>query len=406
MKYLKKFVLLFVLFFMYSYIVSIDNIPINIKIFQGENIDIPTLWGINIEKENDEIIETTSNLSSSTFNKIGKEKLQVNLFNKIKLKTINVEVLEQIEVIPSGEIVGIKLYTNGVLVVGTTSIEGNDGKIYKPFENTGIQEGDSIIEINGVSINSTKELITEINKSGGNDIEITYLHESEQKSAKITPILGKESNYKLGLWVRDSAAGVGTLTFYNEEENSFVALGHAITDIDTGEIIQTSSGEIDDVEIISVVKGEKEEPGRIEGSIKNNSCIGSIYNNTQFGIYGIVKNKSNLNLNYNRKMKVASRGEIEIGKATCLSGIDGEVKEYELEIEKIYLNNNYDNKSMVIKITDENLISKSGGIIQGMSGSPIIQNGKLIGAITHVLVNDPQIGYAVFADQMINPKSY
>ena len=191
MKYLKKFVLLFVLFFMYSYIVSIDNIPINIKIFQGENIDIPTLWGINIEKENDEIIETTSNLSSSTFNKIGKEKLQVNLFNKIKLKTINVEVLEQIEVIPSGEIVGIKLYTNGVLVVGTTSIEGNDGKIYKPFENTGIQEGDSIIEINGVSINSTKELITEINKSGGNDIEITYLHESEQRSAKITPILGK-----------------------------------------------------------------------------------------------------------------------------------------------------------------------------------------------------------------------
>ena len=129
--------------------------------------------------------------------------------------------------------------------------------------------------------------------------------------------MGKESNYKLGLWVRDSAAGVGTLTFYNEEENSFVALGHAITDIDTGEIIQTSSGEIDDVEIISVVKGEKEEPGRIEGSIKNNSCIGSIYNNTPFGMYGIVKNKSNLNLNYNRKMKVASRGEIEIGKATC-----------------------------------------------------------------------------------------
>lgn len=402
MKYLKKFVLLFVLFFIYSYIVSIDNIPINIKIFQGQNIDIPTLWGINIEKENDETIETTSNLSSSTFNKIGKEKLQVNLFNKIKLKTINVEVLEQIEVIPSGEIVGIKLYTNGVLVVGTTSIEGNDGKVYKPFENTGIQEGDSIIEINGVSINSTKELITETNKSGGNDIEITYLHENEQKSAKITPILGKEDNYKLGLWVRDSAAGVGTMTFYNEEENSFVALGHAITDIDTGEIIQTSSGEIDNVEIISVVKGEKEEPGKIEGSIKNNACIGSIYNNTQFGIYGIVKNKNNLNLNYNKKMKVASRGEIKIGKATCLSGIDGEVKEYELEIEKIYLNNNYDNKSMVIKITDENLISKSGGIIQGMSGSPIIQNGKLIGAITHVLVNDPQIGYAVFADQMIN----
>ena len=402
MKYLKKFVLLFVLFFIYSYIVSIDNIPLNIKIFQGENIDIPTLWGINIQKENSEILETSTNLSSNIFNKIGTEKLQVNLFDKINLKTINVEVLEQTEVIPSGEIIGIKLYTNGILVVGTTSIEGADGKIYKPFGNSDIQEGDSIIEVNGNKINSTKELIFEVNKSEGKELELKYLHNSEQKITKITPIKTKDGNYKLGLWVRDSAAGVGTMTFYNEETNSFVALGHAITDIDTGEIIQTSTGEIDNVEILSVIKGEKDEPGRIEGSIRNNTTIGNIYNNTPFGIYGIIKNKNNLNLNYNRKMKVASRGEIEIGKATCLSGIDGNVKEYELEIEKIYLNNNYDNKSMVIKITDTNLINKTGGIIQGMSGSPIIQNGKFIGAITHVLVNNPQVGYAVFADQMIN----
>lgn len=402
MKYLKKFALLFVLFFVYSYIVSIDNIPLNIKIFQGENIDIPTLWGITIEKQNDEAVETTSNLNTSTFNKIGEEKLQVSLFDKIKLKTINVEVLEQIEVIPSGQIVGIKLYTNGVLVVGTSSIEGIDGKNYKPFENTEIQEGDSIIEINGVAINSTDELISEVNKSNGEQVEIKYIHENEKKIAKIKPIKNKENIFKLGLWVRDSAAGVGTMTFYNEETNSFVALGHAITDIDTGEIIQTSTGEIDKVEILSVIKGEKDNPGRIEGSIKSNSILGNIYNNTQFGIYGIIKDFKNLQLDFSKKMKVASRGEIELGQATCLSGIDGNVKEFDLEIEKIYLNNNYDNKSMVIKIIDNDLISETGGIIQGMSGSPIIQNGKFVGAITHVLVNDPQIGYAVFADQLIN----
>lgn len=402
MKYLKKFALLFVLFFVYSYIVSIDNIPLNIKIFQGENIDIPTLWGITIKKQNDEAVETTSNLNTSTFNKIGEEKLQVSLFDKIKLKTINVEVLEQIEVIPSGQIVGIKLYTNGVLVVGTSSIEGIDGKNYKPFENTEIQEGDSIIEINGVAINSTDELISEVNKSNGEQVEIKYIHENEKKIAKIKPIKNKENIFKLGLWVRDSAAGVGTMTFYNEETNSFVALGHAITDIDTGEIIQTSTGEIDKVEILSVIKGEKDNPGRIEGSIKSNSILGNIYNNTQFGIYGIIKDFKNLQLDFSKKMKVASRGEIELGQATCLSGIDGNVKEFDLEIEKIYLNNNYDNKSMVIKIIDNDLISETGGIIQGMSGSPIIQNGKFVGAITHVLVNDPQIGYAVFADQLIN----
>ena len=208
MKYLKRFVLLFVLFFMYSYIVSIDNIPLNIKIFQGENIDIPTLWGVTIEKQNDETIETTSNLNSNTFNKIGEEKLQVSLFDKIKLKTINVEVLEQMEVIPSGQVIGIKLYTNGVLVVGTSSIEGTDGKIYKPFENTEIEEGDSIIEINGITINSTNELISEVNKSNGEEIELKYIHENEKKTAKIKPIKNKENIFKLGLWVRDSAAGV------------------------------------------------------------------------------------------------------------------------------------------------------------------------------------------------------
>ena len=401
MKTLKKLIILFVLFFIYTYFISIDTLPNSIEIFQGEQINIPTLWGINIKKENKESIEASTNLSTSTFENVGNETITVNLFDKIKLKTINIKVLEDVEVIPVGQIVGIKLYTNGVLVVGSTSIENENGEICKPFASTQIQEGDTIVSLNGTTINNTKELVKIINESKGEEIEITYIQNEQQKTEKIKPVLCEDGQYKIGLWVRDSAGGVGTITFYNEETNSFAGLGHAITDIDTVEIINISSGEIDDVNILAIQKGEKNVPGKIQGTIIKNAEIGSIYKNTQYGIYGIIKNLSNLKIDYTKKMKVASRQEIELGEATCLSGIDGEVKEYSLNIEKIYLNNNYDNKSMLVKITDEELLEKTGGIVQGMSGSPIIQNGKFIGAITHVFVDSTQIGYAVFGDIMV-----
>ena len=400
MKHLKRVFLLFVLFFLFIYVVSIDNIPQTIQIFQGQEVSIPTLWGIRISNENDSI-ETSSTLYSSTFNEIGEEKLEVSLFDKIKLKTINVNVIEDVDVIPVGEIVGIKLYTNGVMVVGMASIEGEDGNIYKPYQETGIQEGDCITHVNGVEITSTNKLVEEINKTLGEEIELTFNHKEETKTGKIKPVKNKDDKYKLGLWVRDSAAGVGTVTFYNEDTKCFAALGHAITDIDTGEVLSTSSGEIDNAQILSIVKGQKDEPGKIEGVINSDISIGSIYNNTKFGIFGVIKNPQNVLLDFNRKMKVASRNEIKLGEAICLSGIDGEIKEYKLEITKIYQNNNYDNKSMLINITDESLIEKTGGIVQGMSGTPIIQNGKFVGAITHVLVNNPTVGYAVFGDLML-----
>lgn len=400
MKHLKRGILLFVLFFIFIYVVSIDNIPQTIEIFQGEEINIPTLWGVKISNET-KSIETSSTLYSSTFDEIGEEKLEVSLFDKIRLKTINVNVIEDVDVIPVGVIVGIKLYTNGVMVVGMSSIEGEDGNIYKPYQELEIQEGDFITHINGIEITSTNKLIEEINNSSGQEIELTFNHKEETKTVNIRPVKNKDKKYKLGLWVRDSAAGVGTVTFYNDDTKCFAALGHAITDIDTGEILSTSSGEIDTSRILSIVKGQKDEPGRIEGTINSKTPIGNIYNNTKFGIFGVIKNAENIQLDFNKKMKVASRNEIKLGEATCLSGIDGEIKEYKLEITKIYQNNNYDNKSMLINITDENLLEKTGGIVQGMSGTPIIQNGKFVGAITHVLVNNPTVGYAVFGDLML-----
>lgn len=309
--------------------------------------------------------------------------------------------ISEIQVIPVGEIVGIKLYTKGVLVVGTSEIQGNDGMIYKPFENTEIREGDSIIAINQNNVNNTEELINVINTCKNEKIKIKYISKNEEKECEIKPIKDKQGKYKIGLWVRDSAAGVGTVTFYNERTQSFAALGHAITDIDTGDIIQTSSGEIDSVNIMSIVKGLKEEPGRIQGAIKGNSTIGNIYKNTKYGIYGVVKNPANINIDNSKKINVAPRQEIKLGEAKILSDVEGEIKEYNIEIQKTYLNNNYDNKSMQIKVTDTELLNKTGGIIQGMSGSPIIQNGKFCGAVTHVFVNDPTKGFAVFADKMI-----
>ena len=283
-----------------------------------------------------------------------------------------------------------------------SEIEGNDNKKYKPYENTGIKEGDTIIKVNDKNINSTSDLIQTVNLSQGHDISIKYIHQQETKECSITPVKTNNSQYKIGLWVRDSAAGVGTVTFYDPTSKTFGALGHGITDIDTNELINIASGEFITTRILNITKGESGNPGKIQGTIENQNNIGTIGKNTRFGIYGKVDNLASLNIDTSKEAEVALREEIQIGKAKILCSLDNQKpQEYEIEIEKIYKDNNYDNKSMKIKVTDEKLLEKTGGIIQGMSGSPVLQNGKFVGAITHVLVNDPQEGYAVFGDIML-----
>ena len=283
-----------------------------------------------------------------------------------------------------------------------SEIEGEDNKKYKPYENSGIEEGDRIIKINNTQIYSTDELIETVNLSKGKEIKVEYVHEQETKECSITPVKMNKNEYKLGLWVRDSAAGVGTVTFYEPSTKTFGALGHGISDIDTGELIDIASGEFVTTRILSITKGESGTPGKIQGTIENQENIGLISKNTRFGIYGTVDNLSGLNIDTSKEMEVVTRDEIKTGKATILCSLDNGIpQEYEIEIEKIFKNNNYDNKSMEIRVTDNRLLEKTGGIIQGMSGSPIIQNGKFIGAVTHVLVNNPEEGYAVFGDIML-----
>lgn len=328
--------------------------------------------------------------------------MEVSLFNNIFIKNMEVDVLPRTKVIPVGTIAGVKLYTSGILVVGMSEIEGIDNLKHRPYLNSGIEEGDTIISIDNNKISSTEELINAVNMSEGKNISIEYVHDNETATCSITPVQTSLNQYKLGLWVRDSAAGVGTVTFYDSETKSFGALGHGITDIDTEELINIESGEFVTTRILNISKGIEGKPGKIQGTIEGQKNIGNISKNTQYGIYGVVHDITAIDIDYSKEMDLALREEIKEGKATMLCSLDGEkAKEYEIEIERIYTENNYDNKSMKIKVTDEELLQKTGGIIQGMSGSPIIQNGKFVGAVTHVLVNNPTEGYAVFGDIML-----
>ena len=401
-KNIKKICIITILIIIYSYALSIINIPDNIVILEGETIKINTLLGFKVNLNNNEESVETSSANNNKLETPGKTSVKVSLFDNILVKNVDVDVLPKTKVIPVGSIAGLKLYTNGVLVVGMSEIEGQDSKKYKPYENTGIQEGDTIIEINENKVESTEDLIKKVNNSRGQNLAVKYIHDNDTKECSITPVKTSANEYKLGLWVRDSAAGVGTVTFYDPQTKSFGALGHGITDIDTEELINIESGEFITTKILNITKGEKGTPGRIQGTVDNQRNIGTISKNTKFGIYGKVDNLSSLNIDSSKEMEVALREEIQTGKATIMCSLEnGKVENYEVEIEKIYKENNYDNKSMLIKVTDQRLLDKTGGIIQGMSGSPVIQNGKFIGAVTHVLVNNPQEGYAVFGDLMI-----
>ncbi|MCI8759869.1 MAG: SpoIVB peptidase [Clostridia bacterium] len=401
-KTITKLLLVFFLMIIYAYTLAIENIPNHLVIFEGEEISIKTLLGMQIKMDT-QTMQTLSNYNTSTIDeKTKKANLQVSLFDNVSLKDVNVDILPRTKVIPVGSIAGVKLYTSGVLVVGMSEIEGMDNKKHKPYENTGIKEGDTITQINNVTISSTEQLMKTVNQAQGQPVKVKYIQEEETKECSIEPVQTSSNEYKLGLWVRDSAAGVGTVTFYEPSSKTFGALGHGITDIDTEELIHIASGEFVTTRILNITKGESGTPGKIQGTVENQQNIGKIYKNSKFGIYGSVDNLASLKIDTSKEMEVALREEIELGKATILCCLDNQkVEEYEIEIQKIYKENNYNNKSMQIKVTDERLLEKTGGIIQGMSGSPVIQNGKFVGAVTHVLVNNPQEGYAVFGDIML-----
>ena len=310
--------------------------------------------------------------------------------------------MDNIDVVPVGKIIGLKLYTNGVLVVGMSEIEDKNNILNKPYENSDIKAGDTILKIDNNEIENIDSLKEVVNKSNGKNLNLTILRNGTVVTTSIVPIETDSAEYKLGLWVKDAATGVGTMTFYEPTNNYFAILGHGITDNDTDNLINIDYGDLVTSKIISLKKGAMGIPGEIKGTIVGQPTIGNIFKNSQFGVFGKLKNLTSLNIDISKKMQVALRDEIELGKASIICSLDNNTsKEYDIEIEKIYKDNNYNNKSMLIRVTDNELINQTGGIIRGLSGAPIVQNGKFIGAVTNVLISNPEIGYAIFGDLMI-----
>ena len=322
----------------------------------------------------------------------------LKLFGIVPIKEVTVSNQDTKNVYVSGEIFGIKLYTDGVIVVGTQNVETQNGKL-NPASESGIEVGDIIISINGVKVYTSDAVQSILNDNNGEPFNITVKRGDRYREYELTPAFcPRENCYKAGMWVRDSTAGIGTLTFYDSQSGLFGALGHQINDVDTNEIMPLLEGEAVGAKVTNIQKADKGATGSIECEFSQNT-IGKLTDNTEcgiFGTYSYINDKA-------KKYPVASIQEVKKGKATLISTVsDTECEEYEIEITHINYNENNQQKNMIIKITDERLLDITGGIVQGMSGSPIIQDGKLVGALTHVIVNNPEKGYAVFAQTMLN----
>lgn len=324
-------------------------------------------------------------------------KEDLKLLGIVPIKEVSISQKQERDVYVSGEVFGIKLYTDGVIVVGTQSIETDDGK-RNPTQEAGIEVGDIIISIDGVKVYTSDEVQAILNNNMGASFDVEIKRGDRYKNYKLTPIYSpREGCYKAGMWVRDSTAGIGTLTFYDSISGKFGALGHQINDVDTNEIMPLLEGEAVRAGIKEVQRAAKGTAGSLECDFSDKT-IGRLTANTRCGIFGEYTFVPEFALEY----PVASAQQVKRGKATLLSTVEGnEIGEYEIEITHISYSEGNMEKNIVLKITDEELLKKTGGIVQGMSGSPIIQDGRIVGALTHVILNNPEKGYAVFAQTMV-----
>ena len=298
------------------------------------------------------------------------------------------------QVLLGGELFGTRIDVKGVLVVGLASVVSENGERY-PARDAGICPKDIITAVDGVKISGANELVRIIEESKGRELSVTLEREGKEMILSMSGVVGKDGKCKGGLWVRDSIAGIGTVTFIDPETGNFAGLGHGICDPDTGVLVPVEKGTVYGVILGDVRKGSEGKPGELRGRL-DGVIMGEVTQNEQSGIYGRLSEMPK----DPHVIKTARKSEVKPGKVSVVSSVDGQVREYEAEIEKI-ISNEGETKNFLIRITDERLIKMTGGIVQGMSGSPIIQNGKLVGAVTHVLIDDPTTGYGIFAENML-----
>lgn len=331
----------------------------------------------------------------------GTYRLSCSMFGVIPFKEIKVCPTKRQTFQVSGSTVGIYMETKGVLVIDTGEILSETGFTAEPAKNI-VQPGDYIVSLNERQILGKQELMDDLEKADGNKICLEIWRDEELIPVSVTPVKDQQGKYRLGIWVRDDTQGIGTLT-YVKEDGSFGALGHGISDTDTGDLMSIRDGRLYKAQILGVKKGSKGNPGELTGLIRYDSSnvMGNIVQNTEKGIYGTLKEGAETSL-FLTEYPIGYKQEVEIGPAEILATVENQVSKFDAQITKIDMNHKDSNKSFVIQITDKRLIEKTGGIVQGMSGSPIIQDGKLVGAVTHVLVNDPTRGYGIFIENMLD----
>ncbi len=419
-----RFAVLFVIFVLLisPYAASYYYIPKEIKMMAGRNHDfefnLPLQAKISSEKIgvlkfNNKPIESNNFQIDlrSPFSVQPTEQATLDVKLKflgiVPLKTVKVDIISQKELVPCGMTVGVNVSTDGIMVLGTGTVISEDGKEYTPSRGI-LKTGDLILKVNEKSIENKEELISAIENSNGKVLKMTIKRDNELLEIYVTPIKSEiDKSYKIGVWVRDETQGIGTITYYNPKSYTFGALGHGITDIDTRKIIPIKNGKIMKAEITSIKKGQRGIPGELTGAIYDTeeAQLGTIELNTSQGIFGKLDPKK-MKAFPKKSFPIAFQNEIHEGKAIILSNISGDkIEEFEIVIQKVSRFQQDISKGMIIKITDPRLLDKTNGIIQGMSGSPIIQDGKLVGAVTHVFVHDPTKGYGIFIENMLKNES-
>lgn len=348
--------------------------------------------------------ELPKNINVNTNGEATNTTLSIKLFNLFTIKKVNVRLLVDTDVYVGGETVGFNLFSDGVICMGSNAVITEQGT-KEPIKETLIQNGDAILEIENIKIENITDIdrIVNLPNFAGEQLTLKVKRNDKCFETEVTPVFDLLSQkYKLGLWVRNNASGVGTLTYVKQSDFRFGAVGHPIVDTSLGENFEVDSGNIYRCKLLGIKKGEKNNPGEIRSSINlSDDAIGYADTNCKYGVYGNILNKGIIDAE--RTATLGGRLGVKLGDAKIYCSIDNEgVKAYDIKIIKANKQNSADDKSMIIKVTDKDLLEKTGGIIQGMSGSPIVQNGKIIGAVTHVFLNDPTRGYGVYIDWMVD----
>ncbi len=371
--------------FIYSVIIYGSAVfPDNIELSLQENIDFGGIYSANEVKA----------VKVSNFTDVGSYTSQLTALNLFPVKQVTVNAAKRHYVGLGGDIFGIKLYTKGVIAVNVDSVTTSSGNI-SPAEKADIRKGDNITHVDGKEISSADELIKAIENSNGKTLELSVNRKGEHLSLKLEPVRSKDGKFRAGLWVRDSSAGIGTVTFYDDENGYFAGLGHGVCDVDTGEIMPLSNGEAVRATVNGFYKSSAGDPGELCG-VFSDKTIGSLRVNGATGIYGTLEEAKNA-----KQIPVALASEVREGAAQIVATVDGSGPQYyDAQITKVY-DDATGERNLIVKITDKELLAKTGGILQGMSGSPIIQNSMLVGAVTHVFINDPAQGYGIFAENML-----